>query len=50
VRRVELMRPSIEAIFLDIVEKSGASGDTLEKLRSEVRAARSEAGAEVPSA
>lgn len=50
VRRVELMRPSIEAIFLDIVERSGASGDTLEKLRSEVRAARSEAGAEVPSA
>jgi ABC-2 type transport system ATP-binding protein len=45
VRRVELKRPSIDDIFIDLVEKSGTSQDEIQKIRSEVQATHAEAAA-----
>jgi len=44
VRRVELKRPSVEAIFIDIVEKAGGSEEELRALRLNVQSAHVEAG------
>jgi ABC-2 type transport system ATP-binding protein len=38
VRRVELKRPSVEDIFIDLVEKSGESEEELRKIRTSVQA------------
>jgi ABC-2 type transport system ATP-binding protein len=45
VRRVELKRPSVDAIFIDIVEKSGESEEELRILRADVQASHTEASA-----